>query len=72
MVKYFCDVCGDEIPGGENVISSRIQESPVLNGRKVMFEIMAGIDGAWNGGHLCRNCLGRAIYMYLPVEPTHE
>lgn len=66
MVKFFCDVCGADITGHAN---------DRLKGRtgRISFEVITGVDGIWNGGHICRQCLIAAINAAQHgVQPTRE
>lgn len=58
-VKYFCDVCGCEL--SRNLVDDRLRASV----GRVSFEIMAGVDGTWNDGHLCPTCVRSAVVQSL-------
>lgn len=55
MIKMFCDVCGKEIE--RNFVIERLR----IRLKDVELEIIAGVDGVWNGGQLCKDCLMKAI-----------
>jgi len=56
-VKRFCDVCGDELLMGRNLVTDRLKETTFIRGTKVQVEVVAGIGGTWNSGDLCLFCL---------------
>jgi len=51
MVKYFCDVCGDEVI--RNFVDKRLEEKV----GKVSIEVMLGVSLVWNSGVVCGKCL---------------
>ena len=56
MIKIFCDRCGKETK--ENMVSQRL--STVIQnkiGADCLLEIMLGVNGVWNSGVICRDCL---------------
>jgi len=64
MIKYFCDVCGEEVADG-GFTSLRLKGSAQATGingasRPVNIEVTCGVGG-WNTGHLCGVCLRSAI-----------
>ena len=54
MIRFFCDVCGAEITGSA---------SGRLIGRlgRLTVEVMSAIDGVWNGGQVCADCMKKAV-----------
>ena len=59
MVRYFCDVCGEELRKGE---SARVHGEV----GRVSFEVMTAIDGTWNNGLICHACVVKAINSCYP------
>lgn len=55
MIKRYCDVCGKEVD--RSVSSDRFRPSDVVGGVRVDCEIMVSINGVWNAGDLCVDCL---------------
>lgn len=49
MIKRFCDGCGLEIPNGNVKIKRKLG--------RISVEIMRGVDGCWNGGEVCIDCV---------------
>lgn len=49
--KHFCDVCEKEMtnPAEHDRVKRRLG--------KVEIEIMRSVAGAWNGGHVCHQCI---------------
>jgi len=54
MIKVFCDICGKEITGKSN---------EKLKGKvgRLSFDVLTAIDDVWNGGHVCVECLRKAV-----------
>jgi hypothetical protein len=57
MIKYFCDVCGEETK--RNYVQERLK--PVFSNGKVECEVIVAINGTWNGGVICEECLRDAL-----------
>ena len=58
MTKYFCDVCGKEVKGEKrNCVALRYK--PKLGG--VGCEVMVQVDGVWNSGCICLECLLKVL-----------
>jgi hypothetical protein len=54
MIKYFCDVCGEETK--RNYVTERLK--PELQQRvKVECEVIVAMNGTTNGGVICEECL---------------
>lgn len=51
MIKVYCDACENEIPA--NLARDKFKR---LKGR-VGVEILATVDGVFDGGNVCRPCL---------------
>lgn len=74
MIKVYCDACENEIPA--NLARDRFKR---LKGR-VGVEILATVDGVFDGGNVCRSCLLKIAYEGEDVtrfpskrdEPTTE
>ena len=54
MLKYFCDICGKDIT---DYRASRL----VGRSGRLTVEVMTAIDGTWNGGHACEDCVKAAV-----------
>jgi hypothetical protein len=59
MIKYFCDVCGEETK--RNYVATRLKPELVYDSGKVVCEVVVAINGTWNGGVICRECLRIAL-----------
>ena len=70
-IKYFCDVCGEETK--RNYVSDRLKPFDKhihiigVNGETVECEVIVAIDGSWNGGVICLECLCNAL-----LQPEKE
>ena len=53
MIRYFCDLCGRELPHNRNYAVVR----PVYAYKNVRVELTSSVNGLWNGGQLCECCL---------------
>ncbi len=53
MIKWFCDLCGKELPDGRNYVSRR----PIYEYNNVRVELTSSVDGTWNAGQLCGACI---------------
>lgn len=69
MIRYFCDVCKEEIDPNANYVSARFKDFSIIDGTRVEVEIMAGTGGGMNTGHLCGKCLGKFLRFWFP-EPA--
>ena len=56
MIRYFCDVCGKEITR-EMPDNRRL----TAEAGRLRIEVVTAIDNAWNGGHVCHDCIRAAI-----------
>ena len=54
MIRYYCDVCGEELGKADH---NRLQGSVQSGEHSVKVEVISGVDGAWNEGHLCHACV---------------
>lgn len=50
MIRVFCDICGRDIT---DYTSSRA----TANLGKLKIEVITAINGVWNGGHVCLDCI---------------
>ncbi len=58
MIKYYCDVCREEIKEGEqNYVSETLEHSQEYKTGKVTINVMVGIDDVFSRGQLCKKCL---------------
>ncbi|MBC8488486.1 MAG: hypothetical protein H8D45_20860 [Bacteroidetes bacterium] len=55
MIKYYCDVCGQELT--RNYVGNRLRS----NYNNVSVEVMVAIGNVWNEGELCGTCLKDVI-----------
>ena len=55
MIKYFCDVCGDEV--ARNFVDKRLD----VKVGKVSVEVMLGINLVHNQGVVCGKCLASIL-----------
>lgn len=66
MTRNYCDGCGTRLnkktTGNRNALS-RLAHAPK---RGLMFEIITGRDGVWNGGEYCTNCIIKAVNKRKP------
>ena len=66
MIKYFCDLCGDEIsqetfPNGGRTGGRLETTAKGKNGTKLTVEILHSKDDRANAGIFCRYCIIDAI-----------
>lgn len=67
MIRYFCDVCTNEVedPEKQREFGTTVFLDPAPEdhtaSRHVGIKIMRSIDGAWNAGHLCNSCLRASL-----------
>jgi len=54
VIKHYCDSCDKEIH--KNVVSDRLIGHVQRGGKKIMFEIILGVDDTWNAGDVCKSC----------------
>ncbi len=59
MIKYYCDVCGNEIK--RNYVTERLKRKLEINEKKIVAQISIAIDGIWNMGDLCYSCLMKVM-----------
>lgn len=64
MIRYHCDVCSTEIPAG--LIETQPTLIGIAHAPNASLEVKVQISrqiggGAWNGGHICGNCLSSAL-----------
>lgn len=59
-VKYFCDVCHQEIKDPR----THIQVSYGI----LVVELRRSVNGDWNDGHVCNECLLQAV-KYGDIRP---
>ncbi len=58
MVKYFCDICGDEIYDANKTYDKEGQPGRLgIVHKSMMIEIMTGLSGTWNKGLFCKYCI---------------
>jgi hypothetical protein len=66
MVKYYCDRCGKETT--ENKVSQRLTTT-IQNpkGGTIELSIILGINGVWNNGVICMDCLREILSCFKEV-----
>jgi hypothetical protein len=59
--RYYCDNCGREL---------RPKEGARLKRRlgRVAVQVIHDIDGIWNGGDVCHDCIIAAVVVGAPFE----
>jgi len=58
MIRMYCDQCGEEIET-KNRLKRRLG--------RVSVEVIVAVDGTWNGGHVCHNCIIEAVSKGQPM-----
>ena len=53
MIRYYCDICGDEI--------IKPQSQFMYEVGRLRVQVQRAIDGTWNGGQACERCVIAAI-----------
>lgn len=59
MIRRYCDACGREVE--RSVSKDRFRPSTQVGGTVIDCEIMVAINGTWNAGDLCVECLKQTI-----------
>lgn len=54
MIRRFCDNCGVEITG---YLTNRL----LGEYGRIRVEVSRAVDGVWNGGDACEECIKRAV-----------
>ena len=54
-VKWFCDVCKKEMK--RNVVDKRLKGMVDFSDKRVLIEVMVGVENTWNDGEICMKCL---------------
>ena len=54
MIKYFCDICGKELKKSD---CARLSGSF----HRLAFKVAVALDGDWNAGDVCHDCIRHAI-----------
>lgn len=62
-VKHYCDGCGKEID--RSYVTDRFIPTLLINTTgsyvKVKAEVQLSVNGTWNRGDICRDCLLRVL-----------
>jgi len=58
--KYFCDVCSTEMKPAD---CRRI----ALTVGRISVEVLTAVDGTWNGGQVCHECVRAIIASSKPA-----
>ena len=53
MIRYYCDVCSNEIDKPEGQI--------IGTSGRLSFSITRSLDGKWNDGQVCKPCVLAAV-----------
>ena len=59
MVKLICDKCGNEVD--INCVSDRFH----WKNDRFEFELVIAVDGTWNKGHLCEECVKKMVMEFF-------
>ena len=59
MIKHYCDGCGKL--ASRNCVTERFTPKMKLNGKTVVLSVMVSIDGLWNAGDLCMDCIKKVF-----------
>jgi len=70
MYKQFCDVCEKEIK--RNYVGNRLKKKKIINRTntepnaagcktKIEIEVMVAVNGMWNEGTICEDCLMKVL-----------
>jgi hypothetical protein len=51
MIREYCDMCDDEVK--HNFVDKRLKRTL----KRASIEVLVAMDGTWNKGHICRDCL---------------
>ena len=58
MIKYFCDVCGEEIYDANKTYDKEGEPGRLgIVHKSMMIEIITGSYGVWNEGDFCKYCI---------------
>ena len=65
MIRYYCDICGDEVTDGGftgNRLkgSAQVTSSLSVASQPINIEVICGVKG-WNDGIICGPCLKSAV-----------
>jgi hypothetical protein len=60
-VQHLCDFCGKVTTHTDKQPVFRPFISGGMGGNHLDVQVHRAIDGAWNGGDICRYCLGKAL-----------
>jgi hypothetical protein len=67
-IQHYCDSCGKSVE--RNVVSDRLKGSAQVQGKKFEYEVMVAVEGTWNAGDLCEDCLIALIKMSQKKRAT--
>ena len=67
MIRRYCDVCGEEVK--RSYVSDRLLKW--FDGKNKMgVEIILGLNGTWNDGEFCLNCIQKAVNRLIAEGKT--
>ena len=64
MFRCFCDICGKDITNYRG-------DKPEAQLGKLKVSVLFAIDGVWDGGHACEDCI-RAACLVLQFRRREE
>jgi hypothetical protein len=59
MIKHYCDLCGKEVIGMNRM--KRCFD-------RVKVEVITAVDGTWNQGDLCTECIIKSVTKGIPFD----
>jgi len=72
-IVHKCDVCKRLVEEGVDIsASNRPKLRTKILGTEVELEVIIGIDGIINGGHICNRCLSSALLMLAEMLEKNE
>ena len=64
-VKYFCDRCSKEV-------TSKPTERLTLTAERFMVDCIVAVDGVWNNGCVCHDCVRELIAASATPAPAPD
>ena len=61
MIKLFCDCCEKELGPHENKVNDQVCKTLKFGETVVAVRVMVSVDGVWNGGQVCEECLQKVL-----------
>ena len=76
-VRYYCDGCGKEVETTERLRRALPLRHVVVDGANgverrnvVAVEVITAVNGTWNAGIVCQECVMRVVCSGEPVDNT--